>query len=112
MKKILIVDDEPLLREGLKLLFSSKCQVTLAQGGRDALECLNKNPFDLIICDYVMEEGDGKMVYDYCLEKNLTAKFIFFSAHMDLFIGELEGVEIIPKPDIDRLNQHVLKFLL
>ena len=58
--KILIVDDEPI---GLMLLDTilsrSNFAVSTAASGQDALDHLNKEPFDLMILDLMMPDMDG-----------------------------------------------------
>ena len=60
-KKILIVDDSKTVRQLMKLvLFKGlKCQITEAQDGREALEILQKESYDLVITDINMPNMDG-----------------------------------------------------
>lgn len=57
---ILVIDDEPSVRETLAdMLMSLNHRVTLADGGRAALQELTRNNFDLIFTDLAMPEMDG-----------------------------------------------------
>jgi len=59
-KKILIVDDEPDLREILAFYLEDMgFQVSQASGGNPAKETLNNERFDLIVSDVKMPDGSG-----------------------------------------------------
>ncbi len=59
-KKILVVDDEPDLREILRDEFElGGAQVTEAVNGVDALKKVEATDFDLVISDIRMPGGDG-----------------------------------------------------
>jgi len=59
-KKILIVDDSEWIRKVLRThLASWGHQVKEAQDGAQALEQLQNEDFDLLICDVVMPNKDG-----------------------------------------------------
>ncbi len=63
MKKILIVDDE--INIGLllsKFLTRNGFEVTTATSGSSAFECLLKDSFDLILCDFRLEDTDGREI--------------------------------------------------
>lgn len=58
-RKILIVDDDPLVRMGTKGIFDSwGCKVFIASSVKEAEHYLSTH-FDLIICDYRLPDGDG-----------------------------------------------------
>jgi two-component system cell cycle response regulator len=59
-KKILIVEDDQIVREALEEFLQLNCFTVLAVGSApEALEILIKNDFDLILTDLVMPEMDG-----------------------------------------------------
>ncbi len=59
-KKILLVDDEPVILETYSALLSEKgFSVVTASSGREALETFFGNSFDLVITDLAMPDGDG-----------------------------------------------------
>jgi CheY-like chemotaxis protein len=59
-KKILIVDDSDWIRKVLRThLLSWGHQVTEAQDGVQALEQLQNDDFDLVICDVIMPNKNG-----------------------------------------------------
>jgi DNA-binding NtrC family response regulator len=62
MKKILIIDDEKNIREGLQKSFSlDGFGVLTAQNGKEGLEVLAKEGVDVVICDLRMPEMSGEV---------------------------------------------------
>lgn len=60
MKKVLIVDDEPLNREFLSKILHKECYVVLeASNGKEAMDILSKRRVDLIIMDLNMPIMNG-----------------------------------------------------
>lgn len=58
--RLLVVDDDPRNRELLRRwLERLGCRVAVAEHGRQALEMLAANPFDLVLLDVLMPEMDG-----------------------------------------------------
>src|SRR4030043_63890 len=59
-KKVLIVDDEEVIRKILKIhLDKLGYEVKEAADGEQAIEELGKDDFDLLICDILMPKKDG-----------------------------------------------------
>ncbi|HEU4401346.1 MAG TPA: response regulator [Candidatus Polarisedimenticolia bacterium] len=62
MKRILFVDDEPLVLEGLRSALReqrSNWHITFATSGQEALTALRANPYDVIVSDIRMPGIDG-----------------------------------------------------
>jgi DNA-binding NtrC family response regulator len=67
MKKILVAEDEPTLREGIAAAFRDRdWQVTEASDGAQAIELLEKEVFDVLITDYKMPHRSGLEVLKRC----------------------------------------------
>ena len=83
MIKILVIEDEKLVRDNiLELLEAEGFQTVSATNGLEGIEIAQKELLDLIICDVMMPELDGYQVLD-SLRQNLqtaTLPFIFLSA--------------------------------
>lgn len=78
--KILIVDDNPEIREIIEILLTGEGFETVqAKDGMTALKILNQIEFDLIILDIMMPGMNG---YQTCLEirKSSNAPILFLSA--------------------------------
>src|SRR5690606_4197606 len=63
MKKILIIDDE--VNIGLllsKFLTRNGFEVKTAASGQSGMELLSKEPFNLVLCDYRLEDTDGREI--------------------------------------------------
>jgi CheY-like chemotaxis protein len=118
--KILVVDDEELLREILVETFSMYgAIVDSAEGGNVAFDKIQKNHYDMVISDVRMPNGDGislmariKDMGSEGLNKNL--KLFVCSAYNDLTaekIKELNILKIFNKPfDIENLLTQISAF--
>lgn len=109
MPKILIVDDEQSIRDTLKeILEYEKYEVSEAKNGEEGLKMLNKEKFDVALCDIKMPKMDGLEVLEKSVEQGIDTQFIMISAH-----GTIEtAVEATKKgaydfiqkpPDLNRL---------
>lgn len=64
--RVLIVDDEPELLSAYRRLFAKHYDLSLASGGREALEILaGDERWDAILCDVMMPELDGAAVFEW-----------------------------------------------
>lgn len=88
-KRLLIVDDEPDLREMLEFEFEmSGASVETAMNGRDALEKFKHQAFDLIISDIRMPGGDGVELIKNLNSQNIQVPLIFISGFADIQVDE------------------------
>lgn len=61
--RILIVDDDPDIRDVLKLTLAEEDYVVLeAEDGEQAIKLINSKPLDLVILDYKIPKLDGRQV--------------------------------------------------
>ncbi|WP_192349504.1 sigma-54 dependent transcriptional regulator [Algoriphagus sp. Y33] len=109
MSKILIIDDEKVIRATLReILEYEKYSVTEAQDGEEGLAKLQEEDFDLVLCDVKMPKMDGIEVLEKAKALEKSPQFIMISAH-----GSIEtaveatkkgAFDFIPKPpDLNRL---------
>src|SRR5438132_2369636 len=103
MKKVLIVDDEPGLRQSLGLLLTDAgYSVVAEQTGRRALERAAAEMFDLVLCDVRMPEMDGLTFLRQYRKGGGNALVIVMSAYggEDAAIAAMkEGAyDYLPKP--------------
>ena len=93
MKNILIVDDEPDIREILRYnLEKAGFNITEAVNGDDALDKVSKD-LDLAILDIMMPGRDGYEVCRKIREQGNTVPIVFLTA-MDREFDELRGLEV------------------
>ena len=103
MKRILVVDDEPGLRQSLGLLLTDAgYSVVSEQTGRRALERTAQEAFDLVLCDVRMPEMDGLTFLRQYRQQGGGALVIVMSAYggEDAAIAAMkEGAyDYLPKP--------------
>jgi two-component system alkaline phosphatase synthesis response regulator PhoP len=93
MKNILIVDDEPDIREILRYnLEKEGFAITEAVDGNDALDKISKD-LDLAILDIMMPGKDGYEVCRKIREQGNTLPIVFLTA-MDREFDEVRGLEV------------------
>lgn len=109
MSKILIIDDEKVIRSTLKeILEYEKYEISEAQDGEQGLKMIQEEEFDLVLCDIKMPKMDGIEVLENASKLEKQPQFIMISAH-----GSIEtavdatkkgAFDFIPKPpDLNRL---------
>jgi two-component system, LytTR family, response regulator len=98
----LIVDDEPLAREGLRLLLSRDPEVSAireARDGREAVAAIRESSPDLLFLDVQMPEMDG-----FAVVRNIGAELmpavVFVTAHDQYAIRafEINALDYLLKP--------------
>jgi len=109
-RKILIVDDDPDVREGIAEILEAEGFLPLvAANGLDALTQVEEFLPDLIICDVIMPLMSGYELLEKCRKEPSLAMvpFIFLTAHAEKEIlrhgMELGADDYLTKP-IDRKN--------
>ncbi len=85
MYRVLIVDDEPIIRKGLRSIINWKnfdCEVIAeASDGLDGLELVRKHKPDIIITDIKMPEADGLSMIKQIKEDVPESKIIILTGH-------------------------------
>ena len=115
--KILVVDDELSMRELLEYMLSNEgYDVTCAESGREAISVLEKNHFDLLLCDIRLGDITGLDVLRASKKQNPDNVVILISAYSttETAVEAMnEGAyDYVPKPfDKDELLATVAKAL-
>lgn len=84
--KILIADDHPIMREGLKIILKENSEfqdVHEAKNGEEALNVLLKDDFDIVTLDIEMPVMSGFDVARNIADKKLKTKIIFLTMYKD-----------------------------
>ncbi|MBI3853641.1 MAG: response regulator [Verrucomicrobia bacterium] len=97
--RILVVDDERLLRESVNMLLSyDGHQVELANDGDEALVTLAAKPFDVVLTDFEMPKMRGDHLAVAIKERWPELPVIMLSAYGEIFKAEgkqFPGVDLI-----------------
>jgi len=101
--RLLIVDDEPLILEGIaRLLATRDYEVVAANGGCEALIAIGKQQFDAILLDLGMPDLNGNEVLRFVTEHNADTPVIVVSGDstIDAAIRALRGgaADFVRKP--------------
>lgn len=80
--KVLIIDDEPRMCDSLDVLLSSHGYETqTGYSGKEAIECLAKDSFDLVLLDVVMPDMTGHQIMDYINSQDQETLVIVMTGH-------------------------------
>ena len=83
-RSLLIVDDEPALRQTLSILFRrAGYEVQTASGHREAVEALagSNQPFPLVLTDLSMPDGSGLDVLAAAKSRSVSTQVVLITAH-------------------------------
>ncbi len=111
MAKILIIEDEPAIRKVLKNILSDENKdfiIDEAEHGKQGLDKISAQDFDLVLCDIKMPGMDGIEVLEKIKEKHSDTAVIMISGHGDLQTAvdsmKKGAYDYISKPpDLNRL---------
>ncbi|WP_276091301.1 sigma-54 dependent transcriptional regulator [Pedobacter sp. JY14-1] len=103
MRKILIVDDEVNIGVLLsRFLMRNSFSVSTATSGVAAMEYLTKESYDLVLCDYRLEDTDGKEMLIRIKEKYPSTGVIIITGYSDIKLAveliKLGAYDYITKP--------------
>ena len=101
--KVLIVDDDPRMCDSLRALLSNQgYAINTCNSGKEAIECINKDAFDLVLLDMVIPDMDGLQIMDHINRQNPDTLVIVVTGHasMESAIGSLRrgAYDYIRKP--------------
>jgi len=97
MSRILLVEDEENIREGIKLnLELEDFEVVATDNGKRALEYFRTQHFDLIVLDVMLPEVDGFQICEQIRLVNLDVPIMFLTAKdtsVDRVLGLKKGAD-------------------
>ena len=117
MAYILVVDDEEKIRKILKIMLTLKGhKVDLAEDGKEALEMIKENFYDLVIADIKMKEMSGIELLKEIKKMTPPIPVVFITAYATIesaVEAMKEGaIDYIPKPfEEDRIHLTVERAL-
>src|SRR3984893_19360790 len=84
--KLLLADDNPLMRDLVSKSLEPFCDVVLADDGGDALLKVIDDPPDVILCDYKMPGLDGRQLFEKLRGRDKTRHipFLFMAGRTDI----------------------------
>jgi CheY-like chemotaxis protein len=119
LHRILVVEDEEAVAEGLRLLLEQEYVVDVASSGQRALELLLEGgPFDAVLCDLMMPGMSGIELYRALKARapGMEERLVFmtggaFTAEAEAFLDEVSNARV-EKPfdfaSVDRLLRLVV----
>ena len=115
MKKILIIEDEAVIRRVLKRVLEQMDKnyiIDEAADGVEGLEKIKQNDYDLVLCDIKMPKKDGIEVLEESKKIKPETTFVMISGHGDIETAvdsmRLGAFDYISKPpDLNRLMTSV-----
>jgi signal transduction histidine kinase/CheY-like chemotaxis protein len=72
-QRLLVVDDDPIVRESLSRMLSKAFDVQTATGVGDARRSVSGAHFDAILCDVMMDDGGGEAFYSWLRHERPTS---------------------------------------
>lgn len=110
MSTILVIDDEKSMRDFLAIMLKKEgYQVHLADNGKTALNAINKNVFDVVICDIRLPDIGGIEILKHCKKVSPETDFILITAYASTETAvdavKMGASDYIFKPfDIDQIK--------
>ncbi len=102
--RVLVVDDEPLVRSAAAMILRGKHEVIEAGSGREALAMLDRDPaFDAVLCDLMMPDTSGVEVYRILVDRSPElARRIVFMTGGAFTRGAEEFLRQVPNSSVDK----------
>lgn len=101
--KLLLADDNPLVRDIVMKGLESHCEVIVASDGADALLRIIDDPPDAILCDYKMPGLDGRQLFEKLRGREQTRHIPF------LFMASRADIEERLRPLVDGVEDFIAK---
>ena len=108
-RQVLVIDDEPGVRESLRMLLKQSYEVLTAVSGNEGMQLLSKHAVDVVLLDILMPGMDGLEVLEEIKQRNLSAQVVMLTATKTVKTAvtamKLGAFDYVTKPfDIDELQ--------
>jgi CheY-like chemotaxis protein len=115
-KKILLVDDEPDLLKVIGFTIDSwGYEVISVSNGKDAIEMVKTQKFDIVILDYLMPEMDGISTLKEIRKIDAEIPVIMLTAHSEgVLIKDIKDLKVnafIPKMSADYMLKTAIEMI-
>ena len=116
MQSVLVVDDEPAVRESLRMLFKRECQVDTAEDVDSALRAVARSEPDLVLLDVVMPGRSGLELIGELRERGVQTPVIVLTATNTVSVAveamKLGAADFVTKPfELEALRLKVRQLL-
>ncbi|MBX7143842.1 MAG: sigma-54 dependent transcriptional regulator [Oligoflexia bacterium] len=115
--RVLVADDDPQMQLAIKAtLDRSACDVTVVSDGTEAIDLLEREPFDLIITDQRMPKASGQDVLAFVQRREIQTPVVMITAYGTITQAveamQLGAADFITKPfsseDLERIVERVM----
>lgn len=107
MRKVLIVDDDPMVREVLEIMLSGYYEVIPASNGKEAVRLYRELKPDIVLMDILMPEMDGITATKAIKEIDRNAKILAITAY-----ASSKGKEMLEVGALDVIEKPIRKIQL
>lgn len=107
-KRILVIEDEPTVREMTSLMLSTiGCVIQSCETGEKGLELIAQNQFDLILVDYMLPSLSGDELLEKIKSLSQESKILIMTGYGANISSELAAA-VVSKPfDLDALTSAI-----
>ena len=113
--KVLIVDDEPLVRRVLALVLRGDHEVVIAETGQEALAAIDQGDLDVVLCDLMMPGMSGMEVYEEVRRRRpgFERRVVFvtggaFVPRLAEFLDSVDNLKLLKPFDVQQVLAAVL----
>lgn len=97
--RVLIVDDEPMVRNVVDRLLSLRGHTVItSESGREALEVMAENEFDIVFTDQGMPGMSGRELAHHIARQHPGMPVILLTGDTDLSVDQTEILAVLKKP--------------
>ncbi len=102
-RDILVIEDEPMVTRAVVMVCSEEgLSITAVDSAREALRCLERDHYRLVVCDIMMQGMDGFQLMEAMLDRGDATPVIMMTGYstMENAVRSLAmgAVDYIPKP--------------
>jgi DNA-binding response OmpR family regulator len=113
MSRVLVVDDDVDILEGLAIVLQDRHQISTAANGLEALRLLKEQTFDAMVLDLMMPLMDGETLIEKMRDSGIAVPVVLASASSDITTLAVRlNVEYVSKPyDIAVLEEKIARLI-